>query len=102
MHLRQEEFRIFDNCTCKFELTIKKVDLEEKLITVTYNGSVKHAAGEREAELPSAAKASGNRTGCGVQPTTMRKICSEGRQLSQMDENLVKSLEKVKIDKRGR
>ena len=59
----------------------------------------------RKAELPSEAMASGNRTGCGVQPTTMRKICSEGRQLSQMDEghqlsqmdeNLMKLLEKVR------
>ena len=62
---------------------------------------MKHAAGEREAELPSAAKASGNRTGCGVQPTTMQKICSEGRQLSQMDKNLeVVRKSQTKIDKR--
>jgi hypothetical protein len=50
----------------------------------------------KKAELPSDAMASGNRTGCGVQPTTMRKIASEGRQLSQMDRDITKSLDKIR------
>ncbi len=50
----------------------------------------------KKAELSGDAMASGNRTGCGVQPTTMRKIASEGRQLSQMDDDMTKSLEKIR------
>ena len=52
---------------------------------------------ERKADLPSGALASGNRTGCGTQPTTIRKIASEGRQLSQMDKNVFKSLQKIRL-----
>jgi ubiquitin C-terminal hydrolase len=104
-----------------------KEHFEEKIVTVTYSGSVKHAAGERhsrfikgdernelqkkfhkgpekpslvyqaiKAELPGDAMASGNRTGCGVQTTTMRKIASEGRQLTQMDKDITKSLDKIR------
>ena len=125
--LKAEGFCIFEDCTCKFELFIKKQDFEDKIVTVTYSGSVKHAAGERhsrfikggernelkkqfykgpdnpsvvyqdrKADLSGKAMASGNRTGCGVQPTTMRKIASEGRQLSQMDKDITKSLEKIR------
>jgi hypothetical protein len=49
-----------------------------------------------KAELPSDAMASGNRTDCGVQPTTMWKIASEGCQLSQMDRDITKSLDKIR------
>ncbi len=122
-----EGFCIFDDCDCKFNLVMKKHDLEEKILTVTYSGSIKHAAGERhsrfikgnernelkklfhkgpdkpsmvyqakKAELSGDAMASGNRTDCGVQRTTMRKIASEGRQLSQMDNDMTKSLEKIR------
>ena len=38
---------IFDSCTCKFELTMKKTDFEGKLVTVTYNGLGFHATSER-------------------------------------------------------
>ena len=48
---------------------------------------------ERKSHLSSDAMASGNRTGCGNQPETMRKISSEGKQISQMDKDLGKSLE---------
>ena len=40
--------------------------------------------------------ASGNRTGCGNQPETMCKISSEGKQISQMDKDLGKSLEIIR------
>ena len=48
---------------------------------------------EVKEELSSNAKASGNRSGCGVQGTTIRKIASEGRQQSYMDKDLVRSID---------
>ena len=47
---------------------------------------------ERKDHLTSDAKASGNRTGCGVQPTTIRKIASESRQNEYISKDLVESL----------
>ena len=44
-------FCIFNDCSCTFELSMKKEDFETKLISVVYNGSVKHAAGERQARF---------------------------------------------------
>ena len=41
------------------------------------------------------AKVSGNRTGCGNQPSTMRKIASEGLQQTQLDKDVMNSLKKV-------
>ena len=122
-------FCIFKHCSCTFSLSLEKKDFDKKIIKVLYNGSVKHAAGERharfikgderrtmiekfhkghnkpsvvyqekKASLPSDALASGNRTGCGTLPTTMRKIASEGRQISYMDKDMFKSLEKVRLN----
>ena len=89
-----EGFCIFDDCDCKFNLVMKKQDLEKNFLTVTYSGSIKHAAGQRhsrfikgnvltnhpegpdkpsmvyqakKAELSGDAMASGNRMGCRVQ-----------------------------------
>ncbi|XP_046844891.1 uncharacterized protein LOC124438735 [Xenia sp. Carnegie-2017] len=42
------------------------------------------------------AMASGNTTGCGNKPETMRKIASEGKQLLQQDKDLSCSLEKIR------
>ena len=125
--MKADGFCIFDECECKFNLFMTKKNFEEKILTVTYDGFIKHAAGERhsrfikgderkelqkqfhkgpekpslvyqakKAELPGDAMASGNRTGCGLQTTTMRKIASEGRQLLQMDKDITKSLEKIR------
>jgi hypothetical protein len=118
---------IFQDCSCTFELAMKREDFAEKKVMVLYNGSVKHAAGERQSRfiqneerktmankfhkghdkpskiyqelkdsLSTNSKASGNRTGCGNQPCTIRKIASEGRQQTQMDKDIVHSLIKVK------
>ena len=38
------------------------------------------------------AKASGNRTGCGVQPTTIRKITCESHQNEYLSKDMVESL----------
>ena len=38
-----------------------------------------------------------HRTGCGNQPETMRKISSEGKQMSQMDKDLGTSLELIRL-----
>ena len=51
---------------------------------------------ELKDSLSTNSKASGNRTGCGNQPCTIRKIASEGRQQTQMDKDIVHSLIKVK------
>ena len=47
---------------------------------------------KRKDSLTSNAKASGNRTGCGVQPTTVRKIASESRQNEYLSRDMVESL----------
>ena len=47
---------------------------------------------ELKDDLTSNAKASGNRTGCGVQPTTIRKIASESRQNEYISKDIVESL----------
>ena len=47
---------------------------------------------ELKENLSSDAKASGNRTGCGVQPTTVRKIASESRQNEYISKDMVESL----------
>mgnify|MGYP002803810279 CR=1 FL=1 len=47
---------------------------------------------ELKESLTSNAKASGNRTGCGVQPTTIRKIESESRQNEYLSKDMVESL----------
>ncbi|XP_028396774.1 uncharacterized protein LOC114520652 [Dendronephthya gigantea] len=51
---------------------------------------------ELKEKLTSNAKASGNRTGCGVQPTTMRKIASEGRQNDYIARDMVESLDAIR------
>ena len=103
---------------------MKRAQFRIKEILVHYEGSVKHATGERQSRfiqnaerqalaakffkekgckpskvyqelkenLTSDAKASGNRTGCGVQPTTIRKIASESRQNEYMSKDMVESL----------
>ena len=45
--------------------------------------------------LSANAKASGNRTGCGNQPCTIRKIASEGQQQTQIEKDVMNSLKKV-------
>ena len=118
-------FCIFQHCT--FNVSMKKDDFEKRIVNVIYSGSVRHAAGERharfikgeerkampksfhkgsdkpsavyqekKADLPTDALASGNRTGCGIQPT-IKKIASEGRQLSQMDKDMFKLLQKIRL-----
>jgi hypothetical protein len=47
---------------------------------------------ELKENLTSDAKASGNITGCGVQPTTIRKIASESRQNEYIAKDMVDSL----------
>ena len=47
---------------------------------------------ELKDSLTSNAKASGNRTGCGVQPTTVRKIASESHQSEYHSKDMVESL----------
>ena len=42
---------IFEDCSCTFKLGMKRDDFVEKKITVLYNGSVKHAAGERQSRF---------------------------------------------------
>ena len=102
-------------------------DFLYKLVAIDFEGSVKHAAGERHSrviqnyerekminkfittnekpskiyqevkqQLPSNSKASRNRTGCGVQPSTIRKISSEAIERSQLDKNTTLSLDKLR------
>lgn len=117
---------IFEDCSCKFKLEMRRRDKATKRITVFYEGSVKHSAGERQSRFiksdirkemaskfhkgpdkPSKmyqeikdtlsvnAKASGNRSGCGNQPCTIRKIASEGHQQTQLEKDVMNSLKKV-------
>ena len=51
---------------------------------------------ELKEKLTSNAKASGNRTGCGIQPTTLRKIASEGRQKDYIARDMVESLDAIR------
>ena len=53
---------------------------------------------EKKSYLSSDAMASGNRTGCGNKPETMRKISSEGKQLSQMDKGLGNLLQIIRLE----
>ena len=118
---------IFDDCSCCFNIIMKRNDFVNKLVTIEYQGSVKHANGDRHSRfiqnddrkamvdtfhkgpdkpskvyqeikenLSSNAKASGNRTGCGVNTSTIRKVASEGIQKSQMDKDVCTSLNKVR------
>ena len=101
---------------------MKRNDFVNKLVTIEYQGSVKHANGDRHSRfiqnddrkamvdtfhkgpdkpskvyqeikenLSSNAKASGNRTGCGANTSTIRKVASEGIQKSQMDKDMCTS-----------
>ena len=45
--MKADGFCIFDECECKFNLFMTKKNFEEKILTVTYDGFIKHAASER-------------------------------------------------------
>ena len=102
-------FCIFEDCPCYFKLSMRKEHFFSKLITVEYQGSVKHATGERHSRFiqNDERKAMADKFLKGPDKTSKvyhevkeelssnakALIASEGRQQSYMDKDLVRSID---------